>query len=106
MGLKVEISDIVHMIRECAPDATMRVATHSILVKRGEHCTRFSKGEGAPKTPDSARGQEHARVVRKVAELLAISPACVNHHFPGLLECEAEVAAAPKARDGNRPKER
>lgn len=94
MGCKVEISDIVRMIRECAPDAVMRVATHSILVRRGNLASLFSKGEGSPKKPEQARGEEHERVVRKVVNKLGIALACARKYFPGLLDEEGASASS------------
>jgi len=90
VGREVEISDIVRMIEDCAPDARMRVTTHSILVTRAGATTKFSKGTGAPRRPADAKGSERARVAKKVAGVLAIPPSCANKHFPGLFESGPE----------------
>ncbi len=93
MGCMVEISAIVRMIRECAPETKLRVTTHSISARRGTEGVMFARGEGKPKKPDDARGEEHERVLRKVVQKLGISPECASRHFPSI-EFSSEDAQA------------
>ena len=96
MARKVEISDVVRMIRECAPRATLRVANHSIMVRHGNVSMHIPRGEDTPKKNrvEDAKGEMPARVVQKLAARLGIPAACVNNYFPGLMD--AKEAASSK----------
>lgn len=95
MAEQVEISDFVRMLRECAPDATLKVTTHSIVVKHRGMVEVLPRGKGTPSKPELATGQLYVSVARKVARSLGLKAECVNEHFPGLLETESEVSGAP-----------
>lgn len=94
MAEQVEISDFVRMLRACAPEATLRVTTHSIVVKYRGMVEVLPRGKGTPKTPEQATGEIYLRVARKIARALGLRAECVNERFPDLLEVEPEVSGA------------
>ena len=75
------------MLQKCAPNAHLRVTTHSILVTLPGRVAELPKGPGVPRRArprELGRAETHMRALRAVVRVLKLDPGCVRQFFPEL----------------------
>jgi len=100
---RIDLADVIRMLREVAPGHHARVANHRILIDYNGRTASLPKGPGRPKSanPRDLKGDVFPAYVRKLAQVFGLDPNKVNGHFPGLMPIEnpAESELAPKPAD-------
>lgn len=74
MPAGASFGDVIRMLEACAPGDTIRLATHSRVVKYN--------GKVFPSLPK--RENLEMGYIRKLIRTLGIDPACAKKHIPGL----------------------